>query len=165
MQGVTERTGAIFAEAGEAAGASHSARLAEAARQLVLWVTDPHTHFKLLDRTESELPKTLAAAHRDTKRRVLDSMVELIGGGIASGEFKPVNARVAAFAILGMCNWTAWWFSPSGDLDRKDIADQVSAMAVAAVHKSAGTGAAGNLQSLVASIRENLDLVELIGQP
>jgi hypothetical protein len=128
----------------------------------VLWVTDPHTHFKLLDRTESELPAELAAVHRDTRRRVLRNMVELIQGGIADGAFKPVNAQVAAFAILGMCNWTAWWLQPSGTLDRKEVADQIATFAVAMVEKSAGTGTARDMKSLVASIRENLDLIDLI---
>ena len=162
VRGVTQRTTVIFADLGSATGASHAAKLAEAARRLVLWVTDPHTHFKLLDRTESELPAELAAVHRDTRRRVLRNMVELIQGGIADGAFKPVNAQVAAFAILGMCNWTAWWLQPSGTLDRKEVADQIATFAVAMVEKSAGTGTARDMKSLVASIRENLDLIDLI---
>lgn len=166
VRGVQQRTAEIFAELDGAAGASHaasrSASLAEAARRLVLWVTDPHTHFKLLDRTEGQMPKELAAAHRDTKRRVLRNMADLIGGGIADGEFRPVNAQVAAFAILGMCNWTAWWFLPSGSLDRKELADQVSALAVAMVQKPAGPRTAQDIKSLVAAIRENLDLIDLM---
>lgn len=162
VRGVTQRTAEIFADLDGVAGASHAANLAEATRRLVLWVTDPHTHFKLLDRTENELPDELAAMHRDTKRRVLRNMVELIQGGITDGAFKPVNAQVAAFAILGMCNWTAWWFQPSGTLDRKEVADQVATLAVAMVQKSAGTGTARDMKSLVASIRENLDLIDLM---
>ncbi len=164
VRGVTQRTAEIFADLDGVAGASHAANLAEAARRLVLWVTDPHTHFKLLDRTESELPDELATVHRDTKRRVLRNMVELIQDGITDGEFKPVNANVAAFAILGMCNWTAWWFSPSGSLDRKEVADQVAALAVATV-QSTRPGAARDMKSLVASIRENLDLIDLMHAP
>ncbi|WP_428394349.1 TetR/AcrR family transcriptional regulator [Lichenicoccus sp.] len=161
LRGVTQRPTTIFSELGGLKGASHSARLTEAARQLVMWVTDPHTHFKLLDNAESELPKKLAAAHRDTKRRVLRGMVDLIQGGITDGEFRPVDAQVAAFAILGMCNWAAWWFSPSGKLSRKEVADQIAALALATVQKPAGTGTARDMKSLVASIRENLDLIDL----
>ncbi len=162
VRGVTQRTAEIFADLDGVAGASRSANLAEAARRLVLWVTDPHTHFKLLDRTESELPGDLAALHRNTKRRVLRNMVELIEGGIADGEFKPIDAQMAAFAILGMCNWTAWWFQPSGALDRKEVADQLATLAVGMVQKSAGTGTARDMRSLVTSIRENLDLIDLL---
>ena len=162
VRGVTQRTTEIFAELDGAAGASNATNLAEAARRLVLWVTDPHTHFKLIDRTEGDLPAELAAVHRETKRRVLRNMIELVEGGIADGEFKPVNARVAAFAILGMCNWTAWWFQPSGTLDRKEAADQLAALAVGMVQRSAGTGTARDIRSLVASIRENLDLIDLL---
>lgn len=162
VRGITQRTAEIFADLDGEAGVSHAANLAEAARRLVLWVTDPHTHFKLIDRTEGDLPGELAAMHRDTKRRVLHNMVELIEGGIADGEFKPVNAQVSAFAILGMCNWTAWWFQPFGALGRKEVADQLAALAVGMVQKSAGTGTARDMRSLVASIRENLDLIDLM---
>ena len=163
IRGVTERTTSIFAEL-DGNRASHAERLAEAARQLVMWVTDPSTHFKLIDRSERELPEDLASLHRDTKRRVLSRMTRLIEDGARGGEFKAVNPRVAAFAILGMCNWTAWWFSPDGDLDRKEIAEQLAGLAVASVRRS-GPCDALDVGSLVAAIRENLDIIEKIDQP
>ena len=165
VRGVTQRTSEIFAELSATAGASHSESVAEAVRRLVLWVTDPHTHFQLLDRTESELPDELAAVHRDTKRRVLRNMVELIQNGVTDGEFKPINASLAAFAILGMCNWTAWWFSPSGNLDRKEVAAQIADFAVAMIQPPSGAGAVRDMKSLVGSIRENLRLIELMHAP
>lgn len=163
VRGVAQRTTKLFADldADLEAGASQAARIGEAARQLVMWVTDPHTHFKLIDRTEGDLPESLAVALRATKRDVLQNMVGLIERGIADGEFKPVNPQVAAFAILGMCNWTAWWVSPNGSLSRKEIADQVAALAVATVQRPAGAGA-GDARSLTAAIRENLDLLDLL---
>lgn len=161
VRGVNERTAKLFADLNGLAG-SHADRVGEAARQLVLWVTDPHTHFKLLDRTEGNLPEALAAAHRATKRDVLQGMVGLVQKGIAGGEFRPVNPQVAAFAILGMCNWTAWWVSPAGSLSRKDIAGQIAGMAIATVCKAPGSGSVQDACSLTAAIRENLDLLDLL---
>lgn len=164
VRGVAERTAVIFAALGEAAGMSHSARLEAAAKQLVLWVTDPQTHFKLLDRNESELPEAFATAHRKTRRRVLSDMTAIIEGGIAAGEFKVVDPRVAAFAILGMCNWTAWWVLPSREPDRKDIAEQIATLALGTVRRSDAGAAAQDVRSLAASIRENLELIERLAR-
>ncbi len=165
VRGVTERTKAIFAKVADAANTTHSARLTEAARRLVLWVTDPQTLFKLLDRNEHELPEDLAAAHRQTKRRVLDGMAQLVQDGITAGEFRPVNPRVAAFAILGMCNWTAWWFSPAGDMDRRKVADQIAALALGSVQRAQRAAEAHDLGTLLGAIRENLDLIATLEHP
>ena len=163
IRGVTQRTTSIFAEVEGGTQRTHAERLAEAAQQLVMWVTDPHTHFKLVDRSERELPEDLGRVHRETKRRVLSRMTEMIEEGSRSGEFRAVNARVAAFAILGMCNWTAWWFSPDGDLTRKEVAEEVANLAVESVRRSEPSETT-DLHSLVTSIREKLDLIEHMGR-
>jgi AcrR family transcriptional regulator len=132
----------------------------DAASRLVLWVTDPHMHFKLIERTENELPVALANAHRASKRRVLDSMVKLIEAGIIAGEIRAVDPRVAAFAILGMCNWTASWFSASGPLSAKQLAAAIADLAVASVHRTSVGGS--DIRSLTKSIRESIDLIEVL---
>ena len=160
VRGVAESTAEIFADLGPQLRMTHAERLATATERLVLWVTSPQTHFKLLDRNEGELPADLAAAHRKTRRSVLSGMTTLIENGIKAGEFRATDARVAAFAVLGMCNWTAWWFSPSRDLDQRSIAGQISRLAVAAVRRSDGAAAVNDVRALAAGIRENLDLIE-----
>lgn len=49
---------------------------------------------------------------------------ETITEGIAAGDFKPVDARVAAMAILSALNGIATWFRPDGALTPDQIADQ-----------------------------------------
>ena len=45
--------------------------------------------------------------------------------GVQDGEFRPdVDADVAAFGALGMCDWTYQWFSPKGRLPAEAIAHQ-----------------------------------------
>ncbi len=164
VRGVAERTAIIFTELGSGAEMSCAARLTAAAERLVLWVTDPQTLFKLLDRNESELPEEMAAAHRETRRWMLAGMAEIIKDGIAAREFRPVDVRVAAFAILGMCNWTAWWYSPSRGPDRKAVAEQIASLAVASVRTSEPAGHGQDVKTLAAAIRENLDLIERIAE-
>ena len=141
---------------------SPSAKVREAARRLVLWVSDPHTHFKLVDRSEHELPSAIAAVHRQAKRRVLAGMSKLIEAGMAAGEFRAVDARIAAFAIIGMCNWTAWWFRPTGEKTAKEIADAIAEQAVASLQRPSGATGATDIKSLTKAIRAELDLIDRV---
>jgi AcrR family transcriptional regulator len=73
--------------------------------------------FRILDRSETALPKALGAEHLQAKRKIVEDLSAVIDQGMDSGEFRQVDARVTALAILGMCNWVAWWFRPGGDVD------------------------------------------------
>jgi AcrR family transcriptional regulator len=42
------------------------------------------------------------------------SLRRLIEDGITAGVFRPLDPKVAAFAILGAVNWTVKWFRPPG---------------------------------------------------
>src|SRR5471030_861326 len=55
IQGVTVPMVRIFRDVG-AQKLSPLATLREVVRRLVLWVADPKTHFRLMDRSEAELP-------------------------------------------------------------------------------------------------------------
>ena len=57
-------------------------------------------------------------ARRDAYERVFR---ELIEEGMAAGQFRPLDAKVAALAILGAINWTVKWFRPGGGKDAGEI--------------------------------------------
>jgi TetR/AcrR family transcriptional regulator len=50
-------------------------------------------------------------AGRDRYERVLRT---LVAEGVRSGDFAPVDPKLAAFAILGAINWIARWYQPAG---------------------------------------------------
>ena len=160
VRGVTERTAALVEDLGGSSHTSYSAQLAATAQRLVLWMTDPQTSFKLLDRNDGDLPGAVAAAHRKTRRRVLAAMIEVIEHGIAAGEFRAVDPGVTAAAIIGMCNWTATSHAPMPVPDRKELAEQIAALAVASVRKCEAAGGGHDVKTLAASIRDNLGLLE-----
>jgi AcrR family transcriptional regulator len=60
-------------------------------------------------------------AARDRYERALRTMIE---DGIAAGEFRPVDAKIAVFAILGAINWIARWYSPEGSLHAPELGGQ-----------------------------------------
>lgn len=48
----------------------------------------------------------------------------IVDSGIRDGSFRRVDAKVAAFAILGAINWVARWYRPEGALDAGAIGAQ-----------------------------------------
>lgn len=46
---------------------------------------------------------------------------DLIERGIQAGELRPVNSKLAAFAILGAINWIARWYRPDGPFHTPEL--------------------------------------------
>jgi AcrR family transcriptional regulator len=84
-------------------------------------------HFRTFDRADRSLPPRLARRHLETRRTLVRGIVAIIEDGIALGQFRPVDPRITALSILGMCNWVAWWFAPSPDHPAEPVADQIAA--------------------------------------
>jgi AcrR family transcriptional regulator len=104
-------------------------------RITTLWLLDHQVFFRVLDRSESDLPADLKASNEASKRKNLAHLVGIIERGIAVGTFRPVDPHVAALAIAGMRNWTAWWYKPDGRLTPAEIADMLAEMAVRSVRR------------------------------
>ena len=132
---VTEITEGPAAATEEIAGSDADARAK--LRDLVLLVAGQQARhaarFQLVIRSESELPDDLAVAHEAAKRRVLDGFSRVVDQGVRSGEFRPRPVRTTALAVIGMCNWVAWWFRPGGAQSPDEVAEQMADMAVSMV--------------------------------
>jgi TetR/AcrR family transcriptional regulator len=48
----------------------------------------------------------------------------LIRAGIARGEFRRQDPRIAGFALLGAINWIPKWYRPGGELSSEAVAEQ-----------------------------------------
>ena len=94
------------------------------------WVLKHGALFRVIDRSENDLSDALRRRHNEGKRAILDSLTTIIERGIEIGRFRPADAHVCAFAIIGMCNWIAWWFKPEGRVSEDAV---VAAMADNAV--------------------------------
>ncbi|WP_284741444.1 TetR/AcrR family transcriptional regulator [Amycolatopsis sp. RTGN1] len=119
--------------------------------------------FRLLIRSEAELPAALTEAYDEGRRAVLKTIAGVIEEGVRVGRFRPVDARVAALGVLGMCNWVAWWFHPGGRDTAEAVVEQLADMAVGALqrpdqHVLDGEGPAAALKML----RQDLDHLERI---
>jgi AcrR family transcriptional regulator len=116
--------------------------------------------FRLLVRSEAELPEHLSEIYQRSRRNVLQEFVRVIDDGIASGAFRPVDPRIAALGIIGMLNWIAWWHHPSAtDGDR--VMDQLADMVVHSVeHDQDATHYDSGPSRAIAALRSNLDYLE-----
>ena len=159
IQGVTLPVARMFKEVA-AEGLSPLAQIRDVVRRLTLWVADPATHFRLMDRSEAELPEAIAKVHREAKRQVLGEMVALIDAAVRAGEAKAVDTRVSALCIIGMAMWTAWWFQPNQERSLVQVAQQVADNAIAVIERTVPAERAATVGELAREIRENLALIE-----
>ena len=97
--------------------------------------------FKVIERSEEYFPAATAAINTRAKRAIFDKFKVTIQRGIKTRHFGKMNPSVGAFAVLGLCNWSAWWYQPDGAMSDKDVAVQLATMALAAVRND-GAGVA-----------------------
>jgi AcrR family transcriptional regulator len=117
--------------------------------------------FRLLIRSEAELPAELTTAYDDSRRAVLKTVAGVIEDGVRAGRFRPVDSRVAALGVLGMCNWVAWWFHPGGRDTTESVIEELADMAVHSLRRADdrlpdGEGPAAALKML----RQDLEHLE-----
>lgn len=124
------------------------------------------SEFRVTDRSETDMPPKLAATAEVARRGIFENFGELIQRGIDSGSFRRVDARLAALAILGMCNWSAWWYKPGG---RKSIAEVAALIADLAIHslkwEARGGAKANTVPNRLLRLRDDLDhIVDMISR-
>lgn len=136
----------------------------EALRQLVkqhagLILSHP-LQFRVVERSESSLPEPQRTAARDARRAVLDNFVHVVQRGIDTGVFRRADARVAAFAVIGMCNWCAWWFDDSGEVAGDDVAETLADLALRALRADRPRPVAVGPHEAIEHIRDALLTLE-----
>jgi AcrR family transcriptional regulator len=133
------------------------------ARALATHRAEHPDSFLLAVRSEANLPDELSEGHREGKRAVLDEIVRAVEAGQRTGEFRQVDATIAALSILGMLNWVAWWYNPEGRESAESIGQQIAELAVAVVACPPGTGGATtDPDAAFAVLRSNLDTLERV---
>lgn len=132
-------------------------------RALVLRRAQQPAQFRTLDRSEQSLPPEIAMKHLQGRRAVLHEITSVVEEGVTAGCFRPVDARITALSIIGMCNWVAWWFHPSPAHPAEPVAEQIAENAVAMVTREAGrTPDAPTPLGAVALLQQDLDYLTRI---
>jgi AcrR family transcriptional regulator len=108
----------------EAAGASWSSRLAAAIVVHVKFCAEkafPTTINRVDMQRLTPEHRAEYMAMRDAYEQELRSLVR---SGIEAGEFRPVDPKLTAFAILGIGHSVGRWYRPDGPLTPEQIAEQ-----------------------------------------
>lgn len=143
----------------------------ETLRQMVFnhakWLLEHPVEFRVVDRTENDLPAAVRRTHDKAKRALLDNFSRTIERGIELGHFRPADPTVSALSIIGMCSWTAWWFTPEGRMPLEDVAKSIAEFAVNGMRQGGNVlprefGAAEALQRVKDDL---LHLERLISRP
>jgi len=137
-----------------------SERLREAALASLEWVLARPNRFKVLVRDEQTLPPEILRRHEAAKRDLLAEFTAIIQAGIDAGEFRSGNPRVMALSVIGMCNWSVWWFNPKGSMTREQLGETIAEMAVHAVRRAEPANGARTAKSSLREIRTNLNELE-----
>lgn len=74
----------------------------------------------------------------------------VIERGVKNGVFRPLDASVAAFAVIGMVGWTYQWFTPGGRYTMDDLAGIYTDLALSAFSGNGSAPAALRSASLPA---------------
>jgi AcrR family transcriptional regulator len=90
-------------------------QLTHAIREHVRVMTDTLEGSSLAFEVSALSPRhqTEVIAARDHYEQALRDIVRR---GVAAGEFRAVDPKLAVFAILGAINWVARWYSPDGSI-------------------------------------------------
>lgn len=119
------------------------------------------SRFILLSRLEAQIPDELEPLYNQGRRDIYDFYVRCIADGIAAGEFRQTDPKIAAFAVIGMANWTSRWYSPNGPMTPQEIGEIIADFAMHGLtsRDSAVTDSSG-IKGALQSMREQIDLLE-----
>ena len=85
--------------------------------------------FSVFFAEENQLPEKDFEKIRVEKRKYSQIIEDIIKDGVAKGIFRPVDSRLQANAILGMCNWVYKWYRPNNATYSPDqVADHFIAL-------------------------------------
>lgn len=76
------------------------------------------------------LPPEHLAEALTVRKHYEQVLMQIVEDGIASGEFRAVNVKMAVFGMLGMLNWTHQWFSPEGPFSSNEVATTLADFAL-----------------------------------
>ncbi len=84
----------------------------------------------------------LRRAVMDKRRAYERAIQELLREGIEEGVFRPVDVKVASFALLGAVNWTVKWFRPEGGKSAAEIGGECAELLVRGLRRERRVAAA-----------------------
>jgi AcrR family transcriptional regulator len=157
--GLITSAGTAVAEA-MAQELSEDKQLSTLIRALTVPIAEAPGRFRLLLTRDSSISDAAQGRLHELEAHVIRSMAAVIERGITSGAFRRCEPRTATFAVLGMINWVAWWYTPGGAQSIDEVSEQLVDFALTSL-RSPSTAAGGDtVADTIASMRRELDHLE-----
>lgn len=99
-------------------------KLSRAIAQHVEAITERRDEVAVFLQERNAIPAEHAVRYQAQRDRYDILFRQVIEEGIASGEFRAVDPRLATLAILGMLIWVKEWYRPDGRYTPEEIAAQ-----------------------------------------
>lgn len=163
VHGITQQTAASLGKIAGEHELDPLQKLDRAIRDMVRRIAENPARFRLLVASEEMLPAPLAAEHREARRLALHHLSDIVHSGIDAGQLRPADPAIAAFAILGMCNWVAQWYSAEreGAPPPERVADELAAIGIAGLSaEGSATVAGAGVAGAFARLRQDIDDLE-----
>jgi TetR/AcrR family transcriptional regulator, cholesterol catabolism regulator len=116
--------------AARASSGTPSEKLRRFARELTEMTLNNQAAVAIYFREEASLPPRQLHKINDAKGRIDEGLAALLAEGVAAGEFRVADVRLAALAIGGMISWAYTWYRAAGRLDIPAIADRMAEYAL-----------------------------------
>lgn len=71
-----------------------------------------------------DLPPEEQKRIRKRRDQFREHLIEILETGVEAGEFRNVDVRLVAWAVLGMSNWTYQWYVQTGPYTARQVAQQ-----------------------------------------
>lgn len=96
------------------------------AHDFMLAVLANQAHIAIYNREEKHLSPEAREAINGLRRAFDHKFTELIGEGVAAGEFNVDDVQLASLAIGGIVSWSYVWYRPGGRLSQAQTAERIA---------------------------------------
>lgn len=120
--------------------------------------TEGGSRLRALDSVWNEMPQDIKADFNSSRRKILNIHTELVREGIAAGEFREMDPRLGALSVLGISNWTSWWYNAKGEYSVDHVVEQLVNVAINGLRapSTSGTDDATTVGEAIASLERDL---------
>ena len=85
-------------------------KLCRAVQHLLRTIGENVSFFTVFYSEEADLPPKLRAEVMEVRQRLAANLESIIQEGMEQGCFRPLDARLTVYAIMGMCGWLHKWY-------------------------------------------------------
>jgi AcrR family transcriptional regulator len=144
-----------------AASLSPEEKLRRTIQALLRTIGENVALFTVFYSEEADLPPRLRAEVTEVRQRFVTNLETILHEGMKQGTFRPLDAKLVVYAIMGMCAWLHKWYNP-GEAHLEDVAAAFVALIERGCLAARG---AEEKDCLADRLRHMQDLVgELVGQ-